>query len=280
MTIGEKIKKQRRLLGYTQSDVAADFISRNMLSLIESGNASPSLETLRYLADALHIPIEYLVSDQEDISPFLRMKKEAELHECFVLGKYEKVLELVDSFGQNDDLTLILAAEASYRFAKKKLSSGSLESAKKYLARTLDYLSVSKFDSALLRAKCALASSIAENIQSPKLNFDREAYLNLIREDTEEEFFHYYCLDFSYPYQNEILSLHIKAKELMRKRDYHGAIALLCEAEDKKTQENYDAFVFLGIYNDLESSYKALADFEKAYRYSTKRISMMEYFKT
>ena len=279
MTIGEKIKKQRLLLGYTQADVTRDFISRNMLSLIESGNATPSLETLRYLAEALHIPIEYLVSEKESPAPFLRLESEEEIYESYSSKKYDKTVLLIDNLGQYDDLTAMLGAEAAYRHARQKLAGGSLKSAKEYLSKALDFLSHSKFDSPLLRAKCALALSIAENINSPKLHFDEAIYLSNISESTDEEFYHYYCLDFSYPYQNEILSLHMRAK-MMRNRNYPGAISLLSEAEDKKNADNYDAFVFLGIYSDLESSYKELADFEHAYRYASKRISLMEYFKT
>lgn len=280
MTIGEKIKAQRRRLGYTQADVAGDYISRNMLSLIESGNATPSLETLRYLADTLHLPIEYLVSEKASLSPFLKLQLEGEILESFNQEKYKKVLFLIDKLGQFDDLLALLGAEAAYRYARKKLAEGSLESAKSYLLRVDEYLSKSKIDSPMLRAKVALASSIAQNISSPKLNFDEANYLSLIKKSTDEEFFHYYSMDLNYSYENEILSLHMQAKEQMRKRNYQAAILLLTQAEDIKTADNYEAFVFLGIYSDLETCYKELADFEKAYRYVTKRLSMMEYLKT
>ena len=144
----------------------------------------------------------------------------------------------------------------------------------------MDFLDRSGFDSSLLRAKCALASSIVDNISAPKLNFNESEYLQCIKTSTDEEFYHYYSNDFGYPYSNEILSLHMSAKEQMRKRNYPAAIAMLTEAEEKKNADNYDAFVFLGIYNDLEGCYKELADFEHAYRYASKRISMMEYLKT
>ena len=180
MTIGEKIKNRRLALRRTQSEVAGNYISRNMLSLIESGNATPSLETLRYLSDALNIPIEYLVSEREDISPFLKLELEAEIYNSFAHGFYEKTIELVNKIGQIDDGMKLIAAEAAYRFARIKLAGGSLESAKKYLSLALRHLSESKLDSPILRAKCLLAESIAQNIQSPKLNFDEQKYLFII----------------------------------------------------------------------------------------------------
>ena len=58
------------------------------------------------------------------------------------------------------------------------------------------------------------------------------------------------------------------------------AVKILLEAENIAKSENYNAFVMFGIYSDLELSYKELYDFEKAYLYSTKRISMLEGFKS
>lgn len=45
----------------TQSEVVGDFITRNMLSQIESGAATPSVKTLEYLAETLDIPISELM---------------------------------------------------------------------------------------------------------------------------------------------------------------------------------------------------------------------------
>ena len=67
MTLGEKIKKARLKAGLTQRALAGDKITRNMLSSIESGNANPSMDTLKYLADELKIPMEYLVSDDDEL---------------------------------------------------------------------------------------------------------------------------------------------------------------------------------------------------------------------
>ena len=53
MTIGEKIKILRAERAMTQSELAGDHITRNMLSLIESGSAQPSLATILYLASKM-----------------------------------------------------------------------------------------------------------------------------------------------------------------------------------------------------------------------------------
>lgn len=58
---GKKIKEARISKKMTQSEVVGDFITRNMLSQIESGIATPSVKTLEYLAETLDIPISELM---------------------------------------------------------------------------------------------------------------------------------------------------------------------------------------------------------------------------
>ena len=48
-TLGKRIKEARLAKKMTQSEVVGDFITRNMLSQIESGAATPSLKSLEYL---------------------------------------------------------------------------------------------------------------------------------------------------------------------------------------------------------------------------------------
>jgi transcriptional regulator with XRE-family HTH domain len=64
--LGKKLKEARLAKKMTQSDVVGTFITRNMLSRIESGTAFPSLRTLEYLANTLEIPIHYLVAENEE----------------------------------------------------------------------------------------------------------------------------------------------------------------------------------------------------------------------
>jgi len=69
--LGKKLKEARLSKKLTQSDVVGTFITRNMLSQIESGAASPSLRTLEYLANTLEIPIHYLISENTEGGEFL-----------------------------------------------------------------------------------------------------------------------------------------------------------------------------------------------------------------
>jgi transcriptional regulator with XRE-family HTH domain len=66
--LGKKLKEARLTKKMTQSDVVGTFITRNMLSQIESGAASPSLRTLEYLANKLELPVHYLISEERTVS--------------------------------------------------------------------------------------------------------------------------------------------------------------------------------------------------------------------
>lgn len=63
---GRRIKEARIAKKMTQSEVVGTFITRNMLSQIESGTAAPSLKTLEYLASVLDIPVASLMLGDEN----------------------------------------------------------------------------------------------------------------------------------------------------------------------------------------------------------------------
>jgi transcriptional regulator with XRE-family HTH domain len=67
--LGKKLKEARLAKKMTQSDVVGGFITRNMLSQIESGAAFPSIRTLEYLSGVLEIPMAELVTDGEAAEP-------------------------------------------------------------------------------------------------------------------------------------------------------------------------------------------------------------------
>ena len=66
--IGHIIKEARLAKKMTQSQVVGDFITRNMLSQIESGTAVPSIKTLEYLSKKLDISIHLLTPEERRLS--------------------------------------------------------------------------------------------------------------------------------------------------------------------------------------------------------------------
>ena len=97
--LGRKIREVRLAKKMTQSEVVGSFITRNMLSQIESGVASPSVKTLEYLSEVLGIPMSELVADSELDSRDKLLNAKGE----FRAGQYESVVDIIGEV-QTDDL--------------------------------------------------------------------------------------------------------------------------------------------------------------------------------
>lgn len=111
--LGEKIRELRKRLGVTQKDLAGDKITRNMLSLIESGSASPSVATLLYIAERLGTPAGYFfAASPEEEGRFLKMSVISGLKEQFKLRHFrecEKICLDLPASALDDELSYILA---------------------------------------------------------------------------------------------------------------------------------------------------------------------------
>ena len=109
--LGRRLKAARLAKKMTQSDVVGTFITRNMLSQIESGTATPSMKTLEYLAGVLEIPMDRLLSEVGDCAAsenelsmlqgakrFLRDEQyEAILANCEAVPPFEDELHAIRS---------------------------------------------------------------------------------------------------------------------------------------------------------------------------------------
>lgn len=105
---GKRIKEARISKKMTQSEVVGNFITRNMLSQIESGTATPSVKTLEYLAETLDIPISELMPSTgselyEDIRGELRSEQNVPLEklilakELYSAGRYREAAAEISS---------------------------------------------------------------------------------------------------------------------------------------------------------------------------------------
>ena len=122
--------------------------------------------------------------------------------------------------------------------------------------------------------------AIIKNLQAPLLEFDISEYQRGLYETFDYEFFKYLTLDYDYQYKNEIFKKHLDAKTLMKERNYRDALKLLESIADANIEKSYNAFSVFNVYSDIENCYKQLYDFENAYRYASKKLSLLEGFKS
>jgi transcriptional regulator with XRE-family HTH domain len=73
MDIGVKIKQQRKKMGLSLRDLAERVdLTASFLSQIERDIASPSIESLRKISQALNVPVFYFLFEQDGPSPVVR----------------------------------------------------------------------------------------------------------------------------------------------------------------------------------------------------------------
>jgi len=66
MKLSEKITKLKKLKKLSQADLAtATGISKDAISKYERGDANPSVEYAKRIAEALNVSLDYLVSDDD-----------------------------------------------------------------------------------------------------------------------------------------------------------------------------------------------------------------------
>ena len=162
--------------------------------------------------------------------------------------------------------------------AESSAKNGAFESVGAYLKKFKEYKEKTCYDLTIEDSVSNIYTALSKNIQAPLLEFNKEDYENLLG-TVRYEYYRYLLHDFDYPYTTEAYAKHLKAKKLIRDRKYNDAISLLLDITENKGIE-YDAYMIFGVYSDLENCYKQLYDFENAYRYSSKRLSLIEGFKS
>ena len=147
--LGEKIRQLRIQHGITQKDLAGDKITRNMLSLIESGAASPSVSTLLYIAERLETPAGYFfTTSEEDEGRFLKLNVLGQLKECFRQRKYRECEEIcaeLPPYALDDELAYMLAVSflgTACEFASGmnlRSAMADLDKAQQYADRSIPF---------------------------------------------------------------------------------------------------------------------------------------------
>ena len=280
MLLGEKIKLARQAKKITQSQLAGDTVTRNMVSRIETGTANPSLDTIKHLAQRLSVPVAYLLSEDDDLLFYEKKEKMAVIYTAYTSRDYSYCIEKIDSLsGLDNELAYILANSLLER-GKLNLARGSVKSAMKDFERAEKILGLTVLDTLHISTVLKMYKSIASNIQAPLLEFNDADFAAGLHSAFDYDMYRYLVQDYDYEFKNDSMRYHAMAKKLIRERKYSDAVPKLLQSCEKMAAQGYNSFVLFSVYTDLEQCYKQLFDFENAYRYASKRMSMLEGFKT
>ena len=279
MNIGEKIKLARTSKNMTQSQLSDGYITRNMLSAIECGKSSPSLDTLVNIAKKLDLPVSYFLSESDDYFEYRKIAVIGSIRKLYNDKDYKGAINLIEELNHTDDELDFLLTACHFELGKQAMLTGALITAKHHLKLSKVHCENTVYDTTRYKMLITLYTALAENIQSPMLEFNGEYYETLLRENIDFELYKYVIQDSEYPYTYSIFDNHRKAKLLMKDRKYNEALKLLNEIVDSKNSANYNSHVMFLVYTDMETCCKQLVDFENAYKYASKRLSMIEGFK-
>ena len=277
MTLGEKIKSARKEKKLTQEYVCDKKITRNMLSAIEHNKTTPSLDTVKYLALRLCLPVSYLLSDDDNLSFYQKSEKINAIKEQLKNKQYKNCLSLIEEISEKDDELFYIMAICYFELGKEAVLYGSLTTGEKFLSLSREYSQKTVYDTARIETAGILYTAIAKNINAPVLELDTRLFEKKRDNLTDLDLYRYIIRDTT---ASPSFTKHTRAKALIKERRYEDAIILMREIEAERRTETYNAYFYLNLYEDLEFCYKQLMNFENAYKYSTKRLALIDRFKT
>ena len=281
MQLGDKIRERRREVGMTQAELAGDTVTRNMLSQIEGGKASPSLSTLAMLAERLSVPIGYFFCEKGEEILDRKAGVMARLSRLFRAGSYAECLRVFEKeLGECDDELGYMMASCAYFCGLRAWKNGSFETAVAYLSSAEDYVQETAYPADWILAGCRLLIPIGANVQAPLLEFNEHAYIDSLRRAGCLDVFCYLTEREGYAFENPYYEMHLRGRKLLRESHFSEALALFSEIEKHKGEDEITAYLLIRTYADMEIAYRELGDYEGAYRYSTKRHSLLAAFKS
>ena len=269
----------------TQSALAGTEITRNMLSRIESDDALPSLPTLLYLAKRLHVPAGYFLSENASLLAYKKEEFFPNLKHWYSQGNYKEVLRLYErDFGdmkdeEDDELAYVIAVSAA-ECAKDALHRGALKTAGEHLTLAKEMAKRSIYSDTRLGAVITLLEATIANIQMPKFALAASEYKALSVSATWGELYRYLTDDIAgAPFTDPHFAAHAAAKALLTSGKHKEALAALEAIEAERATPGFSVLVLFRLYGDIEACHKELRNFEEAYRYASKRLSLLAAFR-
>lgn len=294
--IGSRIAAIRKRRGMTQSELAGEDVTRNMLSRIENGAALPSLPTLCAIAERLNVPVGALLGDLED---FAGWQFSRDMRRLLSQKKYDRVIERIkesERSGTSAELSEILC-EAYIGRAEEQYTAGRLTAALEYLEAAERICSdVSNSERIfLLRTLINVCPALYPG-DAAEVPCDHTERLREVIFDKSETAIYLFCLSklgglaksaYSQPHEsahflrselspliggleNKIFRIHIDSKLDMISAEYLDAKAKLLTI---LTPEPPPALLY-DILADLEFCCKCCGDFENAYKFSNTRLEL------
>lgn len=288
MNIGEKIRSLRVAKLMTQSELAGNQITRNMLSCIENGSAQPSLSTIRYIAKALNVPVGFLLADEGDEIVYQKMSGLPNIKRAYRVGDWMGCRSLCQtSCPEPDDEIRLILSTCDLEIAKSAFWEGKIRYACRFFDEAMLYAADTLYPAEHVQAEAevyfrymarispmlysdvldenAARSVVAKNAFSSYL--DALEALDVGDEAPAKQYAQVHA-------EESFFCAHLSAKCLMNQSKYHEAKA--CLDDLLETEILLNEISLYAILCDLEICCREIEDFKSAYRYTNERVQLLE----
>lgn len=263
MELGEKLKQARTEAGLSQRQLCGKEITRNMLSLIENGTARPSMKTLQYLAGRLGKSISYFLEETAVLSPNQEIMET--VRQLYDSGHFPEAARLLKSY-QSPDPVYDREKEILWSLLQLELAREAIRQERfLYAAEILNLISVETayFSEALNRQKLLLLGSIpGQKVAAQLPSIDIELLLRAEDALSRKNFSRVSHLLEAMEHQEDPKWHLLRGEIYLQQKNWQAAADHLVLAESVFSRE---------VYPLLETCYRELKSYEKAYEYACKQ---------
>ena len=281
--IGEKIRKMRLKAGLTQTELAGDFITRNMLSCIENGAALPSLPTLLRIAEKLSISPGYFLSGEEEAGQYRKLSLIPKIRAFYHGGQYEEALSLCRELALDDEEISEIIFSCLMKLGDKARGDHRLSLAASYYCELLSipaeklYLADRQRDDAAFYL--AMMASVTEKQPLGKVSSAPDDWAPLLTATellAEGNADAARCIRASGLITDPEKLHYLDALVSVEDGDYLAAIPAL---QTITSAAKPDFYIYYHALEKLEFCYEAMENYKDAYSISKRRASLEEKFR-
>ena len=285
MTIGEKIRSVRIAKLMTQSELAGNQITRNMLSSIENGKAQPSLSTIQYIANMLKVPVGFLLAEEGDEIVYQKMNGLSNIKRAYRAEDWMGCRNLcLSACPDPDDEIRLILANCDLEIAKSAFWEGKIRYACRFFDEAILYANETMYPAKHVSAEAAVyfryMSRISQTLYSDVLDHGYESdfvcktYFSSYLDALDELEAGNSVEDLETFEAQTFFREHLCAKQWMQCNEYEAAKAKLLELLESEIPLNEVSLY--AVLTDLEVCCRETEDFKGAYRYTNERVVMLE----
>ena len=281
--LGKKIKNLRLERKMTQSELAGETITRNMLSQIENGVAQPSVSTIIDLAKKLGTPVEYFFSENGDLNDFKKLAAIGKIKKYYASRDYAKCINRLDALDVSDDETEFLYAKSYFARGMEAYRKGMLKSAVAFLEAAIEHSERSVYVENELGSLAKQYLDVIAFIGTKNEAFALAESFGDRCERYRDDILYIHAIagKGAFPFSKKEESLYAEHLALREGFDFTDPLhmaaslealkALLCRCDEEK-----DAVLKYYIYCDLEKLASSCGDYKCAYECSSERLLLAD----